>query len=120
MSMIFHIGVKEKHNNENDEERLIVSTPGRLSRLSLFRNRKMYTVACIYVTTRLFVNLSQIYIPYYIHTYLRLMSIKLAILPLVMYISSFITSVIIQQFNVVLGRKVRFFSFLKFRFMKIV
>ncbi|KAK7605436.1 hypothetical protein V9T40_007294 [Parthenolecanium corni] len=108
MSTIFHIGVKEKHDQSNDGDRLIASTPDRLSRLSLFRNPKMYAVGCIYVATRLFVNLSQVYIPYYIHTYLRLMSKKLAILPLVMYISSFITSTVVHQLNVHFGRKVTY------------
>lgn len=119
MSTIFHIGVKEKHDQSNDGDRLIAPTPDRLSRLSLFRNPKMYAVGCIYVATRLFVNLSQVYIPYYIHTYLRLMSKKLAILPLVMYISSFITSIVVHQLNVHFGRKVRFACNSKEVFMKV-
>lgn len=55
--------------------------------------------------TRLFVNLSQIYIPLYLHEFLNMPATLLAIIPLTMFLSSFITSLVIEKLNTKLGRK---------------
>lgn len=105
MSAIFHIVIKEKPVTFDDNEQICETN---VHFKSLIRNFKIYNVACVYITSRLFVNLSQVYIPYYLQTYLQLLSKNLAIFPLVMFISSFITSIIIKQFNVEFGRRVSY------------
>lgn len=55
--------------------------------------------------TRLFVNLSQIYIPLYLHKSLGMAATSLAIVPLTMFISSFVASLVIESLNTRLGRK---------------
>lgn len=56
--------------------------------------------------TRLFVNLSQVFIPLYLHKTLALPGVTLASIPLVMYVASFVTSFLVRSFNQYLGRKV--------------
>ncbi|XP_077300458.1 major facilitator superfamily domain-containing protein 12-like [Arctopsyche grandis] len=55
--------------------------------------------------TRLFVNLSQVFIPLYLHRTLALPGVTLASVPLVMFISSFVTSLVVRSLNRYLGRK---------------
>ena len=56
--------------------------------------------------TRLFVNLSQIYLPMYLHETLHMAATYLALLPLIMYLSSFKTSFVIECLNTKFGRKI--------------
>lgn len=58
------------------------------------------------MSTRLFVNLTQIYIPLYLHKTLNMPASGLAIIPLVVYIGGFITCLVIEKLNRKLGRKV--------------
>lgn len=58
--------------------------------------------------TRLFINLSQIYIPLYLHESLNMPATSLAIIPLIMYLSSFVMSLIIERLNTKLGRKISY------------
>lgn len=104
-SMVFHVGVKEKVNLDEDNRQLIQSSQDRAS---LLQCKRLYNVACVYMATRLFVNLSQVYIPLYLQGFLNLPSELLAILPLVMFASSFLTSIIIQPLNVEFGRKLTY------------
>ena len=106
MSVLFHIGVKENHYSVEEDRSALVNDSRSSSRTSLFCSFRLYNVALVYMATRLFVNLNQIYIPYYLHSYLELSSKNLAILPLVMFTSSFLTSAVIKLFNVAYGRKV--------------
>lgn len=59
--------------------------------------------------TRLFVNLSQVYIPLYLHESLKMPATSLAIVPLTMFVSSFIASLIIERLNTKFGRKTSYF-----------
>lgn len=74
----------------------------------LLEDPQLYKVAGVYMPTRLFVNLSQIYIPLYLHESLKMPATSLAVIPLTMYLSSFITSLIIERLNTKLGRKISF------------
>ncbi|KAE8747761.1 hypothetical protein FOCC_FOCC005584 [Frankliniella occidentalis] len=70
---------------------------------------KLYQVAVVYMSTRLFVNLSQVYVPLYLDEQ-GLSAESLAVVPLVMYISSFFTSVLTQfkTMNKYLGRRLAY------------
>merc|ERR1719369_241222 len=62
----------------------------------------------VYMSTRLFVNLSQAYIPLYLQESLELHSKYVAIVPLVMYSSSFVTSAFMKILNHKAGRKISY------------
>jgi len=74
----------------------------------LLKDTRMYQVACIYMLTRLFINLCQIYMPLYLHESLNMPATSLAYIPLTMYLSSFLTSLIIERLNTKWGRKVAY------------
>lgn len=59
------------------------------------------------MSTRLFINLSQVFIPLYLHETLNMAAQALAIVPLIMYIGSFMMSFFTGFLNKKLGRKVR-------------
>ncbi|XP_061943458.1 major facilitator superfamily domain-containing protein 12 [Apis cerana] len=102
-SFLFHIFVKENLNNSNG----LVNRNSRTISLIL-KDIQLYQVACIYMPTRLFINLSQIYVPLYLHTSLNMPATSLAIIPLIMYLSSFVMSLIIERLNTKLGRKISY------------
>lgn len=58
------------------------------------------------MSTRLFVNLSQVFIPLYLHETLNMTASSLALIPLIMFLGSFLTSLTIEKLNRGLGRKV--------------
>lgn len=74
----------------------------------ILKDIQLYQVACIYMSTRLFINLSQIYVPLYLHISLNMPATSLAIIPLIMYLSSFVMSLIIERLNTKLGRKISY------------
>ncbi|XP_046817074.1 major facilitator superfamily domain-containing protein 12-like [Vespa crabro] len=103
-SFIFHIFVKEGNINNSDGSLRRNTRPISV----LLKNIQLYQAACIYMPTRLFVNLLQIYIPLYLHEFLNMPATLLAIIPLTMFISSFLTSLVIEKLNTKLGRKISY------------
>lgn len=65
-----------------------------------------FQVGIIYMSTRLFVNLTQVYIPLYLHKTLNMPASGLAIIPLIVYVGGFITCLVIENLNRRMGRKV--------------
>ncbi|XP_066587775.1 major facilitator superfamily domain-containing protein 12-like [Prorops nasuta] len=103
-SLIFHIFVKETNTNNSNRP-----SQGNIKSIStLLKDFELYKLACVYMPTRLFVNLSQIYVPLYLHEYLKMSAVSLAIVPLTMFVSSFVMSLIIEKLNTKLGRKVAY------------
>jgi Na+/melibiose symporter-like transporter len=72
----------------------------------LLKDVQLYQVALVYMATRLFVNLSQVYIPLYLHESLNMTAESLAVIPLVMFVSSFVVSLLVKVLNKKCGRKV--------------
>jgi len=70
-----------------------------------FKVPAFYGVAVLYMSTRLFVNLSQAYIPLYIQESLEMTTVYIAIIPLTMFISGFFTSFFMKYLNRTLGSK---------------
>ncbi|XP_054006579.1 major facilitator superfamily domain-containing protein 12-like [Hylaeus anthracinus] len=103
-SILFHIFVKE--GSVNNSNGLVHRNARTVS--SLLKDVHLYQVACVYMPTRAFVNLSQIYIPLYLHKSLNMPATSLAVVPLVIFLSSFVTSLIIEKLNTKLGRKLSF------------
>jgi Na+/melibiose symporter-like transporter len=72
----------------------------------LLKDVQLYQVALVYMATRLFVNLSQVYIPLYLHESLNMTAESLAVIPLIMFVSSFVVSLLVKVLNKKCGRKV--------------
>ncbi|XP_076305410.1 major facilitator superfamily domain-containing protein 12-like isoform X2 [Tachypleus tridentatus] len=67
---------------------------------------QFYEVAFVYMTSRMFVNLSQVYTPLYLQDTLRLPKESVAIVPLITYISGFLSSLAMKPVSVKIGTKV--------------
>ncbi|XP_029004273.1 major facilitator superfamily domain-containing protein 12 [Betta splendens] len=100
-SVIFHVGTKEEASAS--EHRLIAPSRSReqLQRPVIYwkqwlREASFYQVAFLYMCTRLIVNLSQTYISVYLTASLMLPKNFIAIIPVVMYVSSFVCSLVMQ------------------------
>lgn len=104
-SFIFHVVVKESANGDANGSFLHRNT--RTASV-LLKDIRLYQVACVYMLTRLFINLCQIYMPLYLHESLNMPATSLAYIPLTMYLSSFLTSLIIEKLNTKWGRKVAY------------
>lgn len=105
-SFIFHLIVKEiKSTDETD----CLKKRDLIPPFDLFKDVNLYKVALIYMPTRLFVNLTQTYIPLYLHETLKMPGTALAIIPLTMYLSSFKSSITINYLNKIMGRKMTYF-----------
>ncbi|XP_075216444.1 major facilitator superfamily domain-containing protein 12-like isoform X2 [Lycorma delicatula] len=108
-SLFYHLGVPE--NNRGDALMTGEDAPEKIEKTKagdLFKNLHLYKVALVYMTTRLFVNMSQVLIPLYLQFYLQLKAETIAIVPLTVFVSSFVTSLIIKPLNKYLGRKIAF------------
>ncbi|XP_020541408.1 major facilitator superfamily domain-containing protein 12 isoform X2 [Jatropha curcas] len=92
---IFHLGTKEP--------RLRISLHGnRYARISWtywFKKILYYQVGLVYVLTRLVQNVSQAYLAFYVINDLRMTQSAKALVPAIIYISSFVISVIMQEIS---------------------
>lgn len=62
-----------------------------------------------YMCTRLVVNVSQVYIQFYIQNTLKMPSIATAIVPLVVYLASFVGTLLVKPMNRRFGRRISYF-----------
>ena len=69
---------------------------------------EIFQVAIIYTTTRVFVNLSQVYVPFYLQDTLNLKSSSVASIPLVVFGVGFAASTAIQYANRKIGQKLTY------------
>ena len=124
-SFIFHICVKESSYHSLSPYQAIPShsddpsaallpqaeasppAAGRMRSSDWFRQRQFYVVGLLYMSTRLFCNISQAYMPIYLQETLALQPASVAYIPLTMYISGFVTTTAIKPLNKYLGRKVK-------------
>ncbi|XP_044256673.1 major facilitator superfamily domain-containing protein 12-like isoform X1 [Tribolium madens] len=104
-SVIFHVFVKEEGASGSNDVR---GTSLRTPIADILRSVEVYQVAVVYMSTRLFVNLTQVFIPLYLHETLDMAASALALIPLIMFIGSFITSMTIEKLNRCLGRKLSY------------
>ncbi|KAL2090013.1 hypothetical protein ACEWY4_014701 [Coilia grayii] len=120
-SLIFHLGTREKAQqtqevSAREEDGLVSSyqslmppspessTPPLLLRWKhWFKEPSFYQVALLYMCTRLIVNMSQAYISMYLTNSLMLPKKSIAIVPLVMYVSGFVTSLVMKPVSKRIG-----------------
>ena len=67
-----------------------------------------YQVACVYMSARLFVNITQTYIPLYIEETLKLKAMNIALIPIIIYMSGFVVSLMIKPIHMFIGNKLMF------------
>lgn len=66
-----------------------------------------FQVAVLYMSTRLFVNLSQVYLPLWLQDNLQLGATSVATTPLALFVSGFLTSLAMGPLTQIVGRKVK-------------
>ncbi|XP_074934077.1 major facilitator superfamily domain-containing protein 12 isoform X2 [Phalacrocorax aristotelis] len=119
-SLIFHLGTKEKPYLPGSLPQLEESTPLLQKEpmspphpLLIWKDWLLepafYQVAVLYMATRLIVNLSQTYIAMYLTNSLGLSKKYIATIPLVMYISGFLSSFLMKPVNKWIGRNLTYF-----------
>ncbi|XP_029658093.1 major facilitator superfamily domain-containing protein 12 isoform X1 [Octopus sinensis] len=113
-SFTFHILSPEKMYStpvaaENKEqEGLLSCTQSIMTWKDWWYEPQFYMIAVIYMATRLFLNISQIYLPLYVLDTIQLNKKYIAIVPLVVYIFSFLTTLIMKMVNSTIGAKMTF------------
>ncbi|NXX81244.1 MFS12 protein, partial [Urocolius indicus] len=119
-SILFHLGTKEKPYPLGTRPQLEESVPllqkeptSQPCPLLLWKDWLLepafYQVAVLYMTTRLIVNLSQTYIAMYLTNSLLLPKKYIATIPLVMYVSGFLSSFLMKPVNKCIGRNLTYF-----------
>ncbi|KAK3872749.1 hypothetical protein Pcinc_022184 [Petrolisthes cinctipes] len=76
-----------------------------MRKLDWFKELPFYQIAVLYMATRLYVNLYQVYIPLYVQETLNVDQSYVATVPFAMYLSGFGGSLIMKQINKKIGRK---------------
>ena len=107
-TIIYHLTVKVSNESSFENEDLTDSTSSSSSVLKWFKEAQLYQIGVIYMATRLFVNLTQAYIPLYLQVSLQLPAKYVATVPLTMFLSGFVTSFTIKKTNHLLGRKITY------------
>ena len=73
-----------------------------------FMEPQFYLVTCLYMAARLFINLSQTYITFYVQYALQLSQDMLAIIPMVIFISGFAISIVLGYIVEKFGYRISF------------
>jgi len=71
-----------------------------------FKEYQLYQIAVIYMSSRFFNNISQSYLPLFLQMTLKLHASYIATVPLVMFLSAFVTSCVMEKVNERFGRKI--------------
>lgn len=109
-------GDKEEENGEEEEGRIdgggddaivVVENVScrRMRILDWFKEAPFYQIAVLYLATRLYVNLYQVYIPLYVQETLKLSETFIATVPFAMFLAGFLSSVSMKHINKQIGRK---------------
>ncbi|XP_063747164.1 major facilitator superfamily domain containing 12b isoform X3 [Eleginops maclovinus] len=109
-SMLFHVGTKEEVTDSRSENQMILPSPSQEAWPDLvfqwkhwLKEPSFYQVAFLYMCTRLIANLSQTYISVYLTNSLMLPKNYIAIIPLVMYISGFVCTLVMKPVSKLMG-----------------
>lgn len=106
-SVLFYIMVKEPLASKAGHE----ETSNSISPISfktIFLDPNLYLVGLVYMASRLFINLTQVFISLYLSESLDMAASSLALVPLAMYIASFVASIPVGPITNLAGRRVTF------------
>ncbi|KAL3083392.1 hypothetical protein niasHS_011194 [Heterodera schachtii] len=100
VTALFYAGVSEPNSGQRRMSRLNSESGdahrlGRMSWDKWFQQRHFYQVAALYVFSRVYINISQIYLSFYITQTQHRAKQFVALLPLTAYLSSMLTSLLI-------------------------
>jgi len=73
-----------------------------------FAMKDFYIVGLNYMCTRIVVNISQVYVPFYVTDTLDMDATAIAIVPLLIYVSSFLATLVSKPMNARFGRRVSY------------
>ncbi|KAL8192662.1 hypothetical protein R6Q57_027847 [Mikania cordata] len=104
--VVFQIGTKEPRLKEHS----IGHDYQKISWTFWFKKVLYYQVALVYVFTRLITNVSQSFLAFYVINDLRMAQSSKALIPAMIYICSFIISILLQEFTWTSQRLKVFFS----------
>ncbi|XP_062854290.1 major facilitator superfamily domain containing 12b [Trichomycterus rosablanca] len=113
-SIVFHLGTREGDGRDSEESLPLLSQSGQSTGPLLMWKHwllepSFYQVALLYMCTRLMVNLSQTYISMYLINTLFLPKNFIATVPLVLYISGFISSLLMKPVSKRIGTTATYF-----------
>uniref|UniRef100_A0A8C3A8V5 Major facilitator superfamily domain-containing protein 12 n=1 Tax=Cyclopterus lumpus TaxID=8103 RepID=A0A8C3A8V5_CYCLU len=112
-SLLFHLGIKERRpgaDGEAGEEQGRKRMEDEDEEWKCWLQQpSFYQVALLYMSTRLMVNLSQTYISMYLINTLGLPKKFIATIPLVMYLSGFLSSFIVKPVSKLIGKCLTYF-----------
>lgn len=121
-SLLFHVGTRERKGNadgaaddtEPGERQPLLNNlrppATRMQWKHWLQEPSFYQVALLYMSTRVIVNCSQTYISMYLTNTLLLPKKFIATIPLVMYVSGFISSLIMKPFSKLIGKSMTYFA----------
>ncbi|KAK2551875.1 Major facilitator superfamily domain-containing protein 12 [Acropora cervicornis] len=104
-TIIFHVGVKEHPRDCCAQFATRSSKRSAANWAAWFREPLFYQIGLMYMSVRLIINVTQVYIPMYTLETLGLSKQTIAIMPLVVYVSGFISTFFSKPLNRSLGRK---------------
>ncbi|KAL9987295.1 hypothetical protein ACROYT_G001578 [Oculina patagonica] len=107
--LIFHVGLKEPPRACTYALACEGSKRSAGNWIHWFKEIQFYQVALLYMCTRLIVNITQVYIPMYTLETLSLSKDTIAKIPLVIYVSGFLSTFLTKPLNKCYGRKGTFF-----------
>jgi len=105
-SAIFYLIIQEPTLNKvsgNHQDNLPT-----VSFKKLFLNPNLYMIGTVYMSSRLFINLTQVFISLYLSESLDMVASALALVPLAIYIASFVASFPVGMITKKLGRKITY------------
>ncbi|KAK4738360.1 hypothetical protein R3W88_002057 [Solanum pinnatisectum] len=91
--IIFHLGTKEPRVKQVSHK----TNPCGSSWKRWLKNGLYYKVACMYVLTRVVTNISQVFLSLYVISDLHMSQSSKALVPAIIYLCSFITSILLQE-----------------------
>lgn len=112
-SLIFHLGVREPPYIPSKQQDIVsvegqgtkTQQPRKMKKVDWFKELPFYQIAVLYMATRLYVNLYQVYIPLYVQETLKLSETFIATVPFAMYLAGFLGSLVMKEINKKIGRK---------------
>ncbi|XP_063717851.1 major facilitator superfamily domain-containing protein 12-like [Symsagittifera roscoffensis] len=107
--VVFHVGLKEPRRPEHDSLEASQNRNNSFTWKCWFKEPQFYIIGFVYMQTRLICNFTQVYYPLYISTTLNLSKTSIAVLPLVVFISGFLASLLMPVMNKFMGRKAIYF-----------
>ncbi|XP_069678497.1 major facilitator superfamily domain-containing protein 12-like [Periplaneta americana] len=105
---LFHIGLRKVNTQAMQSLIIEHDVPETRRILSYFHSPTLFQVAFLYVTSRLFLTISLVYMPLYLNESLNKGTELIATVPLVCYLSSFTASIGIKYFNNYYGSKLSY------------